>query len=369
MTSDTGLYNRILTVDLAGNELRAWLMALALSLALLLALLLVKHVLLRRLRALALRTSTRWDDILIQTLDATRLWLLGVLAISVGAHSLRLPPLAARLLAGAAVLAGAVQLGLWASALVNHWFAARLGATDSRGLHVTAAGNVLRFALKLVAWLILLLAALDTLGADITALVAGLGVGGVAMALAVQSVIKDFVCSAVIALDKPFSIGDFVVLGELRGTVEQVGIKTTRLRGLQGEQLVVPNSDMVGNRLENLASIDRRRIALAVPLAHGAPADALRALPELVQELAARPPALRCEWARLSGIGEAGLTFEAVLVQDRADWASFVARREALLLDLLASLEQRGLAIAHPQRTVHLTQAAPRPAPNKPSAP
>lgn len=358
MTADTGLTSRVLAVDIFGSEVRLWLIALGLSMAFFLSLVLLKLVVIRRLKPLAKRTATRADDLVIYTLGQTKLSLLLVFSLALGARSLRMPLGAKNFLLAMMLLLGALQLGLWLTTMLNRWFELRVeDATDDDPgrLNRTAASNVLRFTVKLVIWVVLLLAVLDTVGVDITSLVTGLGIGGVAMALAVQGVIKDFVCSVVIALDKPFKVGDFVVLGDLMGTIDNVGIKTTRLKGLQGERIVMPNSDMVGSRLQNLSTIDSRRIAFTFGVRHDTAVAHLEALPGVVEDLVGRHEGVRFEWARFAKIDESAHVFDVLAVVESGDWYNFLAVREAFQLDLLRALEERGVTLAQPARAVHLT--------------
>ena len=155
------------------------------------------------------------------------------------------------------------QVGLWLSAAVRHFIDVRTRPRTATGADGAASLNILRFVGVLVVWVVAFLMLLTNLGIKIGPLVAGLGIGGVAIALAVQNVLGDLFASLSIALDKPFRVGDFLVIGDEKGTVEQIGIKSTRLRSLSGEQIVMSNGDLLKSRVRNYGLLYERRASFA----------------------------------------------------------------------------------------------------------
>ncbi|HUG27931.1 MAG TPA: mechanosensitive ion channel domain-containing protein, partial [Gemmatimonadales bacterium] len=214
------------------NPLSDWLLALGVGAAVLLFLLTLRRVLVGRLTAFAERTATDWDDILASALGRTRLLFLVILSAQAGAMTLELPERAAGWLRVLIVLAAAMQAGIWASVVLVSLLERYRREKMEQDRGAASMISAMSFLIRLVLWAVILLLALDNLGMDITAMVAGLGVGGIAVALAVQNILGDLFASLAIIMDKPFVLGDFIVVGDLRGSVEHIGLKTTRVRSI-----------------------------------------------------------------------------------------------------------------------------------------
>lgn len=349
----------MLDAVLLDNTLRQWLVASGLAVAVLLLVALFRRVLLRRLDWLAGRTSTRLDDGAAHALAGTRqlLWLLP--AVYVGSHALLLPPRLLSLLSVAALVSVLVQAGLWGSRLVDYWSRHSHGQAGDAGTAARSGIAVLRFVGKLALWSILVLVALDNLGVDVTAAVAGLGIGGIAVALAVQNILGDLFASLSIVIDKPFEVGDFVVVGDFSGNVEQIGIKTTRIRSLSGEEIVFPNGDLLQSRLRNYKRMVERRAVFGFGLPLETPADELEAIPPLLRSIVESRDRLRFDRAHLLRIGTHALEFEVVYWVEDPGFNLYADRQQAINLDVLRMLRERGLALAQPVRIVHAAAQAP----------
>jgi small-conductance mechanosensitive channel len=211
----------------------------------------LKRRLARRLRGLSPETSPRVTGLAADVLHHFKLPIVILIAVYLSAFFLALPAHVMDVLRPVAVVALIVQLTIWANLGIGFWFT--LSAEEKRqkdAASVTAYG-VIGFLVRLVLWSLAALFVLGNLGIDVTALVAGLGIGGVAIALAVQNILGDVFCSISIVLDKPFEVGDFIVVDDQLGVVEKIGIKTTRLRSLFGEQIVFSNADLLRSRIRN----------------------------------------------------------------------------------------------------------------------
>ena len=335
-------------LTLLEQPLRAWLVAAGLALAALLAAALVKRILLRRLPPLALRTATDLDDLLVRLIGRT-LWPLWVIpAVALGSEVLALPPRAHTALRTATVLALLLQAAVWGSAGIDFWVERTRRRQLAGDGSSAALVGVLRFIGKVVLWALLLLVALDNLGVDVTALVAGLGVGGVAVALATQNILGDLFASLSIAIDKPFVIGDTVGVDDFMGKVENIGLKTTRLRSVSGELLIFANGDLLRSRLRNFTRMSERRVVLTFGVAHATPPAALAALPELIRGVIQAQAPVRFERAHFKGLTPSSLDFEAVYWVLSPDQALFMDVQQAVLLGLLAGLEEREIELAAP---------------------
>jgi small-conductance mechanosensitive channel len=335
-------------LTLLGVPLHDWLVAAGIALLALLVAALVKRVLLRRVAPLAERTSSDLDDLLVRLLRRTLWPLVAIPALTLGSEALALPARAHTALRTATVLALLLQAAVWGSAGIDFWVERtrrrQLGGDGSSA----ALLGVLRFVGKVVLWSLLLLVALDNLGIDVTTLVAGLGVGGVAVALATQNILGDLFASLSIALDKPFVIGETIGVGDFVGTVENIGLKTTRLRSVSGEQLIFANGDLLQSRLRNLTRMTERRVVLAFGVAHATPPAALAGIPELLRGLVEAQAPVRFERAHFKGFGSASLDFEAVYWVLSLDYAKFMDVQQAVLLGLLEGLKEKGIELAAP---------------------
>ncbi len=342
------------TTTLLGNRLLDWLTALGIAALALLALLALKRLFVRRLARLAERTATQLDDFAVALARRTRTLLVAVPSLYLGSLYLDLPATAERAVKGAAVLALFLQTALWASLGIDFWMARRQRRRLEEDAASAALMGVLRLVAKLVLWSVILLLALDNLGVDVTTLVAGLGIGGVAVALALQNVLADLFASLSIVFDKPFVIGDTITVDDLTGRVESIGMKTTRLRSASGEQLVLANGELLKSRIRNWQRMAERRVVLAFGVPYQTPAEAIERIPGMVRELVERQDRIRFERAHFKGFGAAALDFEAVYWILTPDYGAFMDRQQAINLGLLRAFEEKGISFAYPTPTVVL---------------
>jgi small-conductance mechanosensitive channel len=342
--------------DLLGNPMAAWLAAGKLSLAAFLLAWLLRAVALRRLARIAERTTTDLDDFLVELLRRTRLWLLVFPALALGALQLELPARLDRLLLVATTLAVFAQIGLWGGALVDYLVQrARKSDGGPSATTLTALG----FAGKLVLWSLVLVIALDNLGVNVTALVAGLGVGGVAIGLATQNILGDLFSSLSIVIDKPFEVGDAITVGEFSGTVEHIGLKTTRLRAISGEQVVFANGDLLQSRIRNLRRMEERRIAVNLGVTYDTDPEQVAALPEELRRLVEAVPGLRFDRAHFRSFAPSALDLELVYWVETPELGTALDAQQAVNLAILRRFAALGVRFAYPTQTVHLARSGP----------
>lgn len=342
---------------LLGNSLTTWLVALGTVVAVLMLVALVKWFILHRLSVLTRRTETVFDDSLIEMVRRTRLALLLFPALYLGSQSLTLPEKATDILEGVAALALLIQVGFWGVALLEFW----IGHYKRRTLETDAASattlGAMSFVGKLVLWSVVLLMALDNLGIEVTALVAGLGVGGIAVALAVQSILGDLFASLSIVIDKPFVLGDFIVVDQYVGTVEHIGLKTTRIRSLGGEQIVFANSDLLGTRVRNYKRMRERRIVFTFGVVYQTPAEKLERIPGMVREIVEQREHARFDRAHFIEFGDSAYTYEVVYWMLNPDFALYRDTQQEINLELVRAFAREGIEFAYPTRTVFVEMA------------
>ncbi len=337
-----------------GNTLRDWLTALAVVIALTLLLLFAKRLVLARLAVWSRKTETRFDDFITDVLAGTRFLFLIVIAFYFGSQYLELPPKPTRLITHIAIIALLVQAALWGNRGIAQW----LGGYLKRHKDTDAAGattvSVLGFIARVALWSVLLLMILDNLGFNITALVASLGVGGIAVALAVQNILGDIFASLSIAMDKPFVIGDFIIIDEIMGTVEYIGLKTTRLRSLSGEQIVLSNNDLLKSRIRNYKRMHERRVVFGFGVVYQTPPAQLKMIPAMVREIIEALEKTRFDRAHFKEYGDSSLNFEVVYFVKDPDYNLYMDIHQAVNLAIFERFAGAGIEFAYPTRTLYL---------------
>jgi len=339
------------------NDLQALAIALGIAVAVMIVLALARFVVRRVLAAVARRTDTVLDDIGARVVAGTKLWLLAPVALNAGSSALELPARLETVLSALALLGLVLQAGLWATHFISAWLETKTRARDSTDGETLTALSLLGFSARVVVWAVVLLVALDQMGFNITALVAGLGVGGVAVALAVQNILGDLFASLSIVLDKPFVVGDFIVVDSLRGTVERVGVKTTRLRSLDGELLVFSNADLLKSRIRNFKRMNDRRIAFTVGVTYETPPEKLAAIPQVLRETVESRELTRFDRAHFKEFGDSALVFEVVYYVLDPAFNTYMDIQQAINYAIFERFLRDGISIAYPTRTLHLVGA------------
>lgn len=325
------------------------------------ALLLIRSLVAGKLRQLALRSRTDVDDMLVDLLAGTRAWFLALVLLRLTALALDLDAAWDRRFAVALGVALAVQGAVWATSVVRVLVDKRFARHAEAGgpQVVPIAQTLVRFTGLVLVWTLAVLVILSNLGIDITALVAGLGIGGVAVALAVQRVLGDILASVSIAVDKPFQPGDFIAVGDQMGTVQRVGLRSTVLRGLGGEGLVLPNNDLLASRIRNFARLMERRVLFKVGIVYDTPLDRAAALPALLRGCVEGRDKVRFERSALAGLGASSIDYEVVYWVLDPDYQVFAAIHEQILLEVLRRLRADRYELAYPTSTVQVTQLGP----------
>ncbi|MCL5995782.1 MAG: mechanosensitive ion channel family protein [Chloroflexi bacterium] len=325
---------------LYGNTLLTWLVAAAVAVISALALYAVKRVLLHRVEARLGRQGP--GRLAIAVFRRTRFPFLFFLGLYAGAQWLSLPDLDGKVLRVVFVFGLVIQVAMWGDGLISSWLEPHRA---DRAAGMTPLG-ALTFAGKIVFYSFVLLFGLSNLGVDVSSMVAGLGIGGIAVALALQTFLSDVLASVAIMLDKPFVVGDFIVVDDYQGTVEHIGVKTTRVRSVDGEQLVFANSDLTQARLHNYKRMDERRVQFTLGLSYQIPPEALATITALVRDVVDAQECARFERAYFKHYGESALQFEIVYHVLGQDYALYKDVQHAVNLALYQRLKDAGIALA-----------------------
>lgn len=335
-----------------GNPRWRWAAAAAAAVAMLFLLWLLRRLIRTRLTALAARTRTKADDVIAAVLGKTHF--LSLLALSMLTASLLLEVGPQTVVFKRMLLVVALfQVGLWGGALLEgiagEW--ARRKDMDPSSQTILAAAS---FFGKLTVWAGVVLVALDNFGVKVTTLVAGLGVGGIAAALAVQNILGDLFASVTILLDRPFEIGDFIIVGDQMGTVERIGLKSTRVRSLSGEQLIFSNNDLLSSRIRNFKRMFERRVVFNLGVTYDTPTETVERIPQILKDIVAKQPNTRLDRAHFAKMGDWSLNFEVVYYMTVPDYNAYMDAQQAINLEILKRFRAEGIQFAFPTQTLHL---------------
>ncbi len=349
------------TTSFLGIPLHNWAFALASALVAYLVMTTVLRLARTRLHAQAQAAPAvsglaAVRPMLSQMLDRTSGTLLTVAAVLVGLNVLDLPQRWSDRVAQLWYVTVALQIALWGAKLIELAMQRHLLRHSAQGStpQATVSSTLIGWALNTALWTIVALAVLSNLGFNITAFVASLGIGGIAVALAAQNILGDLFASIAIALDKPFEVGDSVKTSSVDGTVEHVGLKTTRLRSAGGEQVVVSNTEMLKGSLRNFKRMQTRRIEFTFGVAYDTTPEQAAAIPEVVRRVVEAQPQLRFDRAHLARLGESSLDYVVVYVMQTADYGLYMDNHQAINLGLMREFAAMGVQFAFPTRTLVL---------------
>ena len=311
----------------------------------------------RQFARLARTEATEVLEIPLQAASRTTLLFIAIVATFAGLAVYGLEDRWATILQKVVTIAFFWQAGLWAVTASGAWLDHRRKATIEEDKAAAGSIGIIRFVLRVLIWAMVLLLTLENLGVDITALVAGLGIGGIAVALAVQNVLGDLLASLSIALDQPFVLGDFVIMDDYMGTVEYIGIKSTRLRSLTGEQIVVSNADLLSSRLRNYGRMQQRRIVFTLGVTYETPRAKLKKIPDLLRKAVESQAEVRFDRAHFAKYGDFSLDFEVVYYVLSADYNAYMDVQQAINFRIHEEFEALGVEFAYPTQTLWLSRA------------
>jgi len=333
-----------------GNTLSAWLWAVIAAVVIFAALKVLQKVIIKHLTPFAEKTETFFDNLAIDLLKSTKFFFLLFLSLYAASLILSLPERASSLLRNTTLIVFFLQVAIWG----NHCLSFFLNRYKSQklALEQDAAGvaTIMAFGFigKLFLWTIVLLLILDNLGVDITSLIAGLGIGGIALALAAQNILGDLFASMSIMLDKPFVIGDFIVVDGYKGSIEQIGLKTTKIRSLSGEQIIFSNTDLLKSRIRNYKRMTERRVVFSIGAIYQTSYGKLKTIPRMIREIIETQEQTRFDRAHFREFGNSSLNFEIVYWVKNPDYNVYMDIHQAINLEIFRRFEEEGIVFAYP---------------------
>jgi small-conductance mechanosensitive channel len=334
--------------ELLDQSLSRWIAAVAVTAGVTTVVIIGLRLIGARLMTVSRRSKNVVDDVFAAALDGTHIPIAIALGLRAGDAVLDLPAGTPATVAIAATAGIWLQVAMWANRALRavlHGYRDRHLERDAGAVTSMAA---LAFVCQLAIWSIAVLVALDNVGVDVTALVAGLGITGIAVALALQNVLGDLFASLAISIDRPFVIGDLLVVDSFTGRVEKIGLKTTRLRAPSGEQIIIANSGLLGSRIRNYQRMEQRRVELRLALPYGTTADQLEAAVRQIRAAIEAVPGVRFERAHVRGFGAAAFELEAAYVVTDPDHRVFLDAQQAINLKIVRGFEGEHLDLATP---------------------
>lgn len=318
---------------------------------------LLRMVVIERLKSLSSKTSTDIDDVVVDAVRGVRPWVYTIAALFASLQFFTLPEIPNKVLTGLFLFAIVWQTIEVACCFVDY-FAKRFMMKDRDGdgivdPNAATASHMVTLIARIVFWALGVLFVLSNIGIEVTSLIAGLGIGGIAVAFALQGVLGDLFASFSLYFDKPFRIGDFIVIGADSGTVEKIGIKSTRIRTLQGEELVVSNTELTTARVQNFKKMQKRRIVMQFGVTYETAQEKLREIPGIVKRSFEVLEGADLDRVHFTSFGDSALIFEVVYYVTSSDYSVYMDLQQAFQFDLLEKFAEVGIDFAYPTQTIY----------------
>lgn len=322
----------------------------------------IRIVILQRARQLAQKTSGTFDDVIVDAVEGIKVWVYSLVAFYAAMQFFTLPETPDLILSGIFYFA-VVWQGIKVASCFITYFTQKFIEKDEDGdgqidPNAKTAAEMISLIATIVMWALGILFVLSNLGFEVTSLLAGLGIGGIAVAFALQGVLSDLFASFSIYFDKPFRIGDFIVIGTDSGTVEKIGIKTTRIRTLQGEELVVSNAELTTARVQNFKKMQERRIVTQFGVTYETHQEHVKEIPGIVKRVFEALDGGRLDRVHFTTFGDSALIYEVVYYVESSDYTEFLGIQQAFNFDLMERFAEIGIDFAYPTQTIYHKQVS-----------
>jgi len=347
-----GLEN-LLDQIILDNTILNWIVALGAAGLAVLVIRFIRYALAHWLQDRYDKTKHLFDDFLYRITQRTWTFLRVAAAIWTILAILETKPAFTPTARGIALLLALVQIAIWGSSIIDLYAHHRIELEVEENPSIATALNAAAIIGKVLLWSLLLLLGLDNIpGIEVNTLIASLGITSIAVALAMQNILGDLFAALAIAFDKPFEIGDFINAGDHSGSVEHIGIKSTRLRSPTGEQLVLSNSDLLRSRIRNFKRMTRRQHIFTVGVAADTPYEKLKQIPDILHEIVVAQPEVEFARAHFRTFGEYTLNFEVVYFLPVPDFTLFLDTQQAINLEIHRRFEEEGVGMPYPTQAV-----------------
>lgn len=312
---------------------------------------------LRYAKALAAKTRGGFDDVIVSSVENVRAWVYSIVSLYAALQFFVFPELVERMLSGIFYFTVVWQIIEIISCFVDYFTTHYLEKDeDGDGIvdpNSATASNMVTLIARIVLWSLGALLILSNVGIEVTSLIAGLGIGGVAVAFALQGVLGDLFASFSLYFDKPFRIGDYIVIGTDSGTVEKIGIKSTRIRTLQGEELVVSNTELTTARVQNFKKMQERRVVANFGVTYETPQDKVHEIPDIVKKVFEALAGGRLDRVHFTSFGDSALIFEVVYYVGSSDYVDYLNIQQGFNFALMKEFADKAIDFAYPTQTIY----------------
>ena len=333
-----------------GNTAKDYAVALGALLALLLVFNVFQRLILAKLRKVAEKTKTDIDDALIKIFQSIRPPFYVLLALWLVLRFLSLADFVQKIIDAVFVIYVVYQVIISVQILIDYVVSKKIKEEKESKSVVGLLSKIS----KGVLWTLGILLILSNLGVNVTSLIAGLGIGGVAVALALQSILGDLFSSFAIHFDRPFSVGDFIIVGKDMGTVEKIGIKTTRLTSLQGQEIVISNAELTSSRINNYKKMRKRRVVFSFGVTYDTPLEKLRKIPQMIKDIIDPMELADFDRTHFHSFGDSALLFEAVYYVETGDYNQYMDINQEIHFKIKEIFEREHISMAFPTQTIYL---------------
>jgi len=340
-----------------GNSGYDYFVSIAIFVGSIIVLKIFQVVILARLNSLAKKTKTDLDDMLIEVFKKIKPPFYFFIAVYLAIKALNVADIISKILLALFLIAVVFELIQAVSRILDYLMRKYLEKNREKGENQQqseAMIKLLQAIVKIGLWIFGFILILSNLGINVTSLVAGLGIGGLAIALALQNVLGDLFSAFSLYLDKPFKIGDFIIIGNDMGVVERIGIKTTRITTLQGEQLVISNQELTRSRIQNFQRMNRRRVAMTIGVTYQTKDKQLKAIPQYIKDIIDKADLANFDRCHFSEYAGSSLNFEIVFFVDSADYNVYMDVRQNINYQIFEKFAKEKIEFAYPTQTIHV---------------
>jgi small-conductance mechanosensitive channel len=335
------------------NTVGEYVLALSAFAGLLVVFKIFQYIILHRLNKLAQKTKTDIDDTLIEIVRSVRPPFYSFLAFYLAIQMLEIAVTPKRFITAVLLVWVVYQITIAIQLFINY-ITEKKAAEDVSGTE--SALKLMGALVKGAVWAVGLLFVLSNMGVNVTSMIAGLGVGGIAIAFALQNILADLFSSFALYFDKPFVPGDFIIVGEHMGVVQKIGIKTTRIKALQGEEIVVSNQELTSARVQNFKKMEERRISFSFGVVYQTPTEKLKLIPAMVGEIIGSVEMARLDRVHFKQFGDSALSFEVVYYVLTPDYTAYMDIQQEINLKIKEKFEQEKIEMAYPTQTIYLAK-------------
>ena len=347
----------ILTYKFGGNLVKDYLIALAVFGVAIGVIKIFKHLIINRLKKVTAKTKTDFDDLLIRIVTGIGWPFYLMLSLYLALQFIRPTDFIQKIMRWGIVVIITYYVVRAIQRLIDY---ATRKVIEKRQKEEEVSDStvvdLLGKILKITLWVVALILILSNLGYNISTLIAGLGIGGIAIAFALQNVLGDIFAAFSIYFDKPFQIGDFIIVGEDLGVVQKIGIKTTRIQTLHGEELVVSNRELTETRVHNYKKMERRRIVFSFGVKYETPSEKLKKIPSIIKGIIDKTELADIDRVHFKSFGDFSLNFEVVYYLRSSDYNKYMDTQQEINLAIKGQFEKKGIEMAYPTQTVYVNR-------------